>query len=149
MFGLLGYDALQNLFPKYGLTFVNTNLNFNSLTNSWMTLFAVGTGNYYSEIISRLISDPNAKNSLGLILFIELYFLIFYLCFYLVLKSFTIQIIIRYESYFGATLGIASQQVTVSLIYLSQYTLYNTPYNDLDDRFDALTVIILLTHSHP
>ena len=114
MFGLLGFDAMANLFPKYGLKFVNTNLNFNSLTNSWMTLFAVGTGNYYSEIISRLISDPNAKNSLGIIIFIELFFLIFYLCFYLVLKSFTIQIIIRYESYFGSTLGIASQQITVS-----------------------------------
>ena len=107
MFGLLGYDVLNNIKADFGAAFVNHSLNFRSLIYSWVTLFAIGTGNYYSEIISKVA----AGQGLGITVFMHVYILVFYIFFYLTLKSFTIQIIIRYETYFGSDLGIARQQI--------------------------------------
>lgn len=110
IFGLLGYDVMLNLKPDYGTPFLNNTLNFRSIVNSWATLISIGTGNYYSEILDALKRETH--NNYGLQIFIELYFLIFYLFFFLILKSFAIQIIIRYETLFGASLGIAGEQVS-------------------------------------
>jgi Ion transport protein len=110
IYGLLGFDVMRDLKPSYGSPFIDDNLNFRSLVNSFITLLTVGTGNYYSEVLNNLKQET--KGRLGLQVFIELYFLTFYLLFFLTLKSFAIQIIIRYESTFGSSLGIAGEQVT-------------------------------------
>lgn len=110
IFGLLGYDVMLHLTPSYGSPFLDNALNFKSLPDSWLTLLAIGTGNYYSEVLNNLKQET--KGNLGMMIFIEIYFLCFYLLFFLTLKSFAIQIIIRYESTFGSSLGIAGEQIS-------------------------------------
>ena len=110
IFGLLGFDVMKNLKPEYGSKFLNESLNFQTIQSSWLTLLSIGTGNYYSEILDALKRETG-KN-LGLQVFMEIYFLLFYLFFFLILKSFAIQIIIRYENLFGASLGIAGEQIS-------------------------------------
>jgi Ion transport protein len=110
IYGLLGFDVMYRMRPTYGSPFLNDALNFRSVTNSFFTLIAMGTGNYYSEVLDNMKQE--SKNSLGIQIFMEIYFLSFYLLFFLTLKSFAIQIIIRYESTFGSTIGIAGEQVT-------------------------------------
>jgi hypothetical protein len=45
--------------------------------------------------------------------YVEAYFNSFYLFFFVILKSFPIQIVIKFEEFFGADLGIARQQILI------------------------------------
>jgi hypothetical protein len=110
IFGLLGYDVMNSRTPTYGNLFIDDTLNFTTLANSWFTLIAIGTGNYYSEVLNN--AKQEYRDNFGFQVFVELFFLLFYLLFFLTLKSFAIQIIMRYESSFGASLGIANEQVS-------------------------------------
>ena len=51
IYGLLGFDVMHHMKPTYGSPFLDNALNFRSVTNSFFTLIAMGTGNYYSEVL--------------------------------------------------------------------------------------------------
>eukprot|EP01035_Chromulina_nebulosa_P019129 gene19129-24965_t len=107
VYGEVGYFSFKNVKMNYGNDFLNSHYNFNDILSACITLGAMITGNMYTEVINQLKSG----NSLGWIIYIELYFTTFYLLTFFILKAFAIIVISKFTIYSGGSIGLAKQQL--------------------------------------
>lgn len=106
-YAVLGNFFMEDYNVDFGIEFLNRNYNFGTYYNSVVLLMALGTGNFYTEVIVQL---QDGKSQISKIL-IEFYFISFYLIFNFIMVSFVVMLIIRYLNRNLENPVVANQQV--------------------------------------
>ncbi len=106
-YGVIGYYAFNHADVTYGDEFLDRHFNFEDFFSSIITLFAMGTGNMYTEVLDALKDGQPFQQQVA----VELFFTSYYILMNVLIKSVVILLISKFLNQGGDSVTSADEQL--------------------------------------